>query len=247
MFASKVTALHPTHPRRFLVVEDEADLGNLIKLYLQDFHAEIEVVERGDLGLHKALNEHWDLMILDLRLPGMDGLEVCRAMRSKGVELPLIMLTARSTELDRVLGLELGADDYLTKPFSSLELAARVRALLRRSSRVQQPGTQEPGTIQIKQLVLDKLQHRVLLNNLDIELTAREFDLLWFFASHPGRVFNRSELLDKVWGYGHEGYEHTVNSHINRLRAKLERNPSAPEYLLTVWGVGYKFCEHPSS
>ena len=247
MFASKVTALHPTHPRRFLVVEDEADLGNLIKLYLQDFHAEIEVVERGDLGLHKALNEHWDLMILDLRLPGMDGLEVCRAMRSKGVELPLIMLTARSTELDRVLGLELGADDYLTKPFSSLELAARVRALLRRSSRAQQPDTQEPGTIQIKQLLLDKLQHRVLLNNLDIELTAREFDLLWFFASHPGRVFNRSELLDKVWGYGHEGYEHTVNSHINRLRAKLERNPSAPEYLLTVWGVGYKFCEHPSS
>lgn len=247
MFASKVTALHPTHPRRFLVVEDETDLGNLIKLYLQDFHAEIVVVERGDLGLYKALNEHWDLMILDLRLPGMDGLEVCRAMRSKGIELPLIMLTARSTELDRVLGLELGADDYLTKPFSSLELAARVRALLRRSSRAQQSDTQEPGTIQIKQLVLDKLQHRVLLNNLDIELTAREFDLLWFFASHPGRVFNRSELLDKVWGYGHEGYEHTVNSHINRLRAKIERNPSAPEYLLTVWGVGYKFCETQSS
>lgn len=246
MFASKVTALHPAHPRRFLVVEDEADLGNLIKLYLQDFHAEIVVVERGDLGLQKALHEHWDLMILDLRLPGMDGLEVCRAMRSKGVELPLIMLTARSTELDRVLGLELGADDYLTKPFSSLELAARVRALLRRSSRPQQADTQ-PDTIKTKELLLDKLQHRVLLNNLDIELTAREFDLLWFFASHPGRVFNRSELLNKVWGYGHEGYEHTVNSHINRLRAKIERNPSAPEYLLTVWGVGYKFCEHQPS
>lgn len=247
MFASKVTALHPTFTRRFLVVEDETDLGNLIKLYLQDFHAEIVVVERGDLGLQKALNERWDLMILDLRLPGMDGLEVCRAMRSKGIELPLIMLTARSTELDRVLGLELGADDYLTKPFSSLELAARVRALLRRSSRPQQADTQKPETIKIKELLLDKPQHRVLLNNLDVELTAREFDLLWFFASHPGRVFNRSELLDKVWGYGHEGYEHTVNSHINRLRAKIERNPSAPEYLLTVWGVGYKFCEHQPS
>ncbi len=244
MFASKVTALHPTLLRRFLVVEDEADLGNLIKLYLQDFHAEIVVVERGDIGLHKALNENWDLMILDLRLPGMDGLEVCREMRSKGVDLPLIMLTARSTELDRVLGLELGADDYLTKPFSSLELAARVRALLRRSSRAQQPDTQEPNSLQINQLLLDKLQRRVLLSEVDIELTAREFDLLWFFASHPGRVFNRSELLDKVWGYGHEGYEHTVNSHINRLRAKIELNPSAPEYLLTVWGVGYKFCEH---
>ncbi len=244
MFASKVIALHPTPQRRFLVVEDETDLGNLIKLYLQDFQAEIVVVERGDLGLHKALHEHWDLMILDLRLPGMDGLEVCRAMRGKGVEFPLIMLTARSTELDRVLGLELGADDYLTKPFSSLELAARVRALLRRSSRPQHADQQEPDTIKIKQLVLDKLQHRVRLNHLDIELTAREFDLLWFFARHPGRVFNRSELLDNVWGYGHEGYEHTVNSHINRLRAKIERNPSAPEYLLTVWGVGYKFCEH---
>lgn len=246
MFASKVTALYPTPLRRFLVVEDETDLGNLIKLYLQDFQAEVVVVERGDLGLKKALEEHWDLMILDLRLPGMDGLDICRAMRSNGVDLPLIMLTARSTELDRVLGLELGADDYLTKPFSSLELAARVRALLRRSSRSPQLDTQEPDTIKVKQLVLDKLQHRVLLNNLDIELTAREFDLLWFFASHPGRVFNRSELLDKVWGYGHEGYEHTVNSHINRLRAKIERNPSAPEYLLTVWGVGYKFCEHQS-
>jgi DNA-binding response OmpR family regulator len=244
MFASKVIALHPTPQRRFLVVEDETDLGNLIKLYLQDFQAEIVVLERGDLGLHKALHEHWDLMILDLRLPGMDGLEVCRAMRGKGVEFPLIMLTARSTELDRVLGLELGADDYLTKPFSSLELAARVRALLRRSSRPQHADQQEPDTIKIKQLVLDKLQHRVRLNHLDIELTAREFDLLWFFARHPGRVFNRSELLDNVWGYGHEGYEHTVNSHINRLRAKIERNPSAPEYLLTVWGVGYKFCEH---
>lgn len=244
MFPSKVTALHTSRPRRFLVVEDETDLGNLIQLYLQDFHAEIEVVERGDLGLQKALTEPWDLMILDLRLPGLDGLEVCRALRSKGVELPLIMLTARSTELDRVLGLELGADDYLTKPFSSLELAARVRALLRRSNHAQHTPAQEPYIICINDLSLDRLQRRVLLNELDIELTAREFDLLWFFSRHPGRVFNRSDLLDKVWGYGHEGYEHTVNSHINRLRAKIERNPSAPEYLLTVWGVGYKFCEH---
>lgn len=244
MYASKVTRLHPAPPRRFLVVEDETDLGNLIKMHLQDFHAEIEVVERGDVGLHKALNEHWDLMILDLRLPGMDGLEICRTLRSKGLEFPLMMLTARSTELDRVLGLELGADDYLTKPFSSLELAARVRALLRRAAPVQTTDLAAPTQISINQLSLDKLQHRVTLNNSTIDVTAREFDLLWFFANNPGRVFNRSELLDKVWGYGHEGYEHTVNSHINRLRAKIERNPSAPEYLLTVWGVGYKFCEN---
>jgi DNA-binding response OmpR family regulator len=244
MYASTVTALHPAPPLRFLVVEDEADLGNLIKLHLQDFHAEIELVGRGDLGLQRALHEHWDLMILDLRLPGMDGLEICRTLRSKGLEFPLMMLTARSTELDRVLGLELGADDYLTKPFSSLELAARVRALLRRATRTQKADPQAATQITINQLSLDKLQHRVTLNNSNIEVTAREFDLLWFFANNPGRVFNRSELLDKVWGYGHEGYEHTVNSHINRLRAKIERNPSAPEYLLTVWGVGYKFCEN---
>lgn len=246
MSKTNVTALYPASPHRFLVIEDEADLGNLIKLHLQDFHAEIELVGRGDLGLQKALSEHWDLIILDLRLPGMDGLEICRALRSKGLEYPLMMLTARSTELDRVLGLELGADDYLTKPFSSLELAARVRALLRRAARTQQIDSHEPTQITINQLSLDKLQRRTLLNNVDIETTAREFDLLWFFANNPGRVFNRAELLDKVWGYGHEGYEHTVNSHINRLRGKIERNPSSPEYLLTVWGVGYKFCEnHP--
>lgn len=244
MSATNVTALYPSSPHRFLVIEDEADLGNLIKLYLQDFHADIELVGRGDLGLQKALNEPWDLIILDLRLPGVDGLEICRALRSKGLEYPLMMLTARSTELDRVLGLELGADDYLTKPFSSLELAARVRALLRRAARTQHIDTQEPTQITINQLSLDKLQRRTSLNNVEIETTAREFDLLWFFANNPGRVFNRSELLDKVWGYGHEGYEHTVNSHINRLRGKIERNPSAPEYLLTVWGVGYKFCEN---
>jgi DNA-binding response OmpR family regulator len=246
MSKTNVSALFPTSQLRFLIIEDEADLGNLIKLHLQDFHAEIEWVGRGDLGLQKALGEYWDLIILDLRLPGMDGLEICRALRSRGLEYPLMMLTARSTELDRVLGLELGADDYLTKPFSSLELAARVRALLRRATRTQQIDIQEPTQITINQLSLDKLQRRTLLNNVDIETTAREFDLLWFFANNPGRVFNRAELLDKVWGYGHEGYEHTVNSHINRLRGKIERNPSAPEYLLTVWGVGYKFCEnHP--
>lgn len=242
---ASVTSLPLTKPRRFLVVEDELDLANLIKLHLEDFHAEIVHIDRGDLGLHKALSESWDLMILDLRLPGMDGLEICRELRNKGLGFPVMMLTARSTELDRVLGLELGADDYLTKPFSSLELAARVRALLRRSERNHQPSSQPHTTqLQIRELTIDKLQHRVTHCGEIVELTAREFDLLWFFASNPGRVFTRSELLDQVWGYGHEGYEHTVNSHINRLRAKVERDSSNPSLLLTVWGVGYKFCEH---
>ena len=243
MYSNNISQLHTTKPKRFLVIEDEVDLGNLIKLHLQDFHADIVVENRGDTGLQKALNEHWDLLILDLRLPGIDGLEICRTLRSKGLEFPLMMLTARSTELDRVLGLELGADDYLTKPFSSLELVARVRALLRRSHHNSTKSQDIQTYVIVKDLSLDKLQHKVTHSGNNIDLTAREFDLLWFFASNPGRVFNRGELLDHVWGYGHEGYEHTVNSHINRLRSKIEKDSSAPEYLLTVWGVGYKFCE----
>ncbi|MES2825913.1 MAG: response regulator transcription factor [Pseudomonadota bacterium] len=243
MHLASVNHANPARPRRFLVVEDELDLANLIQLHLQDFHAEVTHVDRGDLALQKALNEHWDLMILDLRLPGMDGLDVCREMRSKGIEFPVMMLTARTTELDRVLGLELGADDYLSKPFSSLELVARVKALLRRSER--KPNSIPATTHQfiIKNLAINKLQRSVYNNNIPIELTAREFDLLWFFATHQGQVFRRTELLDSVWGYGHDGYEHTVNSHINRLRGKIEDDPANPQLLHTVWGVGYKFCE----
>lgn len=233
----------PQTKRRFLVVEDESDLANLICLHLQDFRAEITLVDRGDLALQKASNELWDLMILDLRLPGMDGLDVCRELRSRGKDFPIIMLTARTTELDRVLGLELGADDYLTKPFSSLELVARVKALLRRSEHNINKTVDNINQIKISHLRIDSLQRSVFSHEVSIELTAREFDLLWFFATNQGRVFRRSELLDSVWGYGHEGYEHTVNSHINRLRSKIEANPAAPQLLHTVWGVGYKFCE----
>lgn len=243
MSLASVSHLIPTPQRRFLVVEDELDIANLIKLHLQDFRAEIVHVDRGDTALKKATDERWDLMILDLRLPGLDGLDVCRELRSKGIEFPIMMLTARTTELDRVLGLELGADDYLTKPFSSLELTARVKALLRRSERRHNNIATETEQLQVKHISIDRLQRRVLADKTPIELTAREFDLLWFFANNQGRVFRRTELLDSVWGYGHDGYEHTVNSHINRLRAKIESDPANPKLLLTVWGVGYKFCE----
>jgi DNA-binding response OmpR family regulator len=243
MLLAPISQLIPIHKRRFLIVEDEVDLANLIQLHLQDFHAEMIHIDRGDLALQKALHEHWDLMILDLRLPGLDGLDICRELRSRGMEFPIMMLTARTTELDRVLGLELGADDYLTKPFSSLELVARVKALLRRSERKPQQLPEENNRINIKHLTIDKLQRSLCSYQSPIELTAREFDLLWFFANNQGRVFRRTELLDSVWGYGHEGYEHTVNSHINRLRAKIEPDPTNPQLLHTVWGVGYKFCE----
>lgn len=232
----------PIKKLRFLIVEDELDLAKLLVLHLQDFNAEITCIDRGDVALQIAQQEHWDLLILDLRLPGLDGLEVCRQLRAKAVEVPLLMLTARSAELDRVLGLELGADDYLTKPFSAMELVARVKALLRRAQRQIVPPS-APEVLRFKHLLIDRGARSVVLGDKTIELTAREFDLLWFFASNPGRVFRRGELLDSVWGYGHEGYEHTVNSHINRLRAKIEADAANPEMVLTVWGVGYKFNE----
>lgn len=243
---SQNALLHPTavRPRRFLIAEDEPDLAQLIKLHLQDFNADIFIVHRGDQALQLVCDQRWDLLILDLRLPELDGLDICRELRGKGFQLPILMLTARSTELDRVLGLELGADDYLTKPFSALELSARIKALLRRCERIDTTSAQsKPTTIKLHQLWLDSQQRKAQMFEQVIELTAREFDLLWYFASHPGRVFRRSELLDNVWGYGHEGYEHTVNSHINRLRAKIETDPANPQLLLTVWGVGYKFLE----
>ena len=193
----------------------------------------------GRTGLDRALGQAFDLVILDIMLPGIDGLEICRRLRTEKPGLPILMLTARTTELDRVLGLEMGADDYLTKPFSVRELVARVKAIFRRMEVFDaQPATARLGLGPVE---IDTDSRRVLIEGEPVELTAREFDLLTFFARHPGRVFTRGQLLDKVWGYTHEGYEHTVNTHINRLRGKLEADPSHPRFILTVWGVGYRF------
>ncbi|MCG8383724.1 MAG: response regulator transcription factor [Gammaproteobacteria bacterium] len=229
--------------KRFLVIEDEQDIAELIALHLTDLNAEVTQIHNGSEGLDLALARSWDAIILDLRLPGMDGIDVCRSIRNQGRSIPIIMLTARSTELNRVLGLEIGADDYLTKPFSSLELQARVKALLRRSSVAQQSLSKTDAETHIVHgsLEINKKNRIASLNNQTLELTATEFELLCFFAEHPNVVFKRSELLDRVWGYHHQGYEHTVNSHINRLRSKLEVDPSSPQYIHTVWGVGYRF------
>lgn len=228
--------------RRFLIIEDEVDLAELIQLHLQDLNAETQLAHDGIKGLELALTEKWDVIILDLRLPGKDGLDVCRELRAGGVNSPLLMLTSRSTELDRVLGLELGADDYLTKPFSTLELVARVKALLRRSE-MKPAKTSAPKHLHCGHVELDAERRLARVNQKPVELTAKEFELLWYFASHPGKVFTRADLLSAVWGYGHDGYDHTVNSHINRLRAKIEQDPAHPKAILTVWGVGYKFSE----
>ena len=231
--------------RRALIVEDNREIAALVKLHLRDVQCEADIAHDGKRGLELAAGGRYDLVVLDLMLPEMDGLAVCREIRTLPGYVPILMLTAKSTELDRVLGLEMGADDYLAKPFSVRELQARVKALFRRvealSRQAGAPGTDE--TIERGALRIETGKRRVSIGGREVILTAREFDLLVHFARHPGQVFNRARLLDQVWGYNHEGYEHTVNSHINRLRAKIERDPSKPEYILTVWGVGYKFSD----
>lgn len=232
--------------KKILVIEDNADIANLLMLNLRGKNMQVDLVVDGSVGLSKALSGDYHLVILDLMLPGMDGMDICRVMRNKNNFTPILMLTAKSSELDRVLGLEVGADDYLTKPFSVPELVARVNAIFRRSEQYLSRAATGQNAAESEQLEFDGLSvdavtRKVTLGDTAIELTAKEFDLLWYFASHPGRVFTRAQLLDSVWGYGHDGYEHTVNSHINRLRAKIEIDSAKPQYVVTVWGVGYKF------
>jgi DNA-binding response OmpR family regulator len=232
--------------RQVLVIEDDEDIAKLVKLQLAEISCNVRIATDGVVGLAEAEFKAYDLIILDLMLPGVDGLEICRRVRAKDRYTPILMLTAKSSELDRVLGLEMGADDYLTKPFSVMELSARVKAIFRRVENLSQDRRPAP-VIEAGDLAIDAERRSVTLDGNSVELTAKEFDLLLHFAESPGRVHTRAQLLDKVWGYSHSGYEHTVNSHINRLRAKIEHNPNQPEYIQTVWGVGYKFRDLPKS
>lgn len=232
--------------RRVLIIEDDPDIGRLVTLQLNELGCESTLVADGVSGLAEAQAGRWDLVILDVMLPRLDGLQICRRLREGQRTTPILMLTAKSTELDRVLGLELGADDYLTKPFSMLELAARVKGVFRRAEQAaaaQQAAAPGDGLIELDGLRIDLRRHEAAVGGRPVELTAKEFELLACFARAPGRVFTRMQLLDQVWGYSHSGYEHTVNSHINRLRNKIERDPANPDFILTVWGVGYKFAE----
>ncbi len=228
-----------------LIIEDDRDIADLVAANLADMGLHSVRAPDGATGLHKALEERYALVILDIMLPRLDGLSVCTRIRARDPRVPILMLTARTEELDRVLGLEIGADEYITKPFSVRELMARVKALLRRSRvpREGEGGAQQPELITVGDLSMDFSRRRVARGARVIELTVTEFDLLALFARNPGRTYSRAELLDLVWGYRFEGYEHTVNSHINRLRAKIEEDPSRPRYLRTVWGVGYRFAE----
>ncbi|MCP5208150.1 MAG: response regulator transcription factor [Hahellaceae bacterium] len=226
---------------KILIVEDDHDINNLVAMNLKAAGYDVEKTEHGGQGLQMALTGSYDLMILDIMLPEVDGLEICRRLRAQGTTTPIMMLTAKDGEIDRVVGLEMGADDYLTKPFSVRELQARVKAMLRRVEMMRQADVPTDETLHVGELTINPSRRVVTLKGQVLELTSTEFDLLLYLARHPGMVFSRTQLLDNVWGYQHSGYEHTVNSHINRLRTKIEADPSQPQYVLTVWGVGYKF------
>lgn len=231
--------------KKILIIEDDTDITDLVEINLEDSDYVLEKTFEGVTGFNRAKRGDFDLIILDLMLPGMDGFDVCKNLRAADIQTPILMLTSKSEEFDKVLGLELGADDYLTKPFSIRELLARIKANLRRVE-VEQKSTQPQNETQLMKfndLVIDPQKRKVTLGNKSVSLTPKEFELLQLFASNPGKAFSRQELLSEIWGYQFEGYDHTVNSHINRLRNKIEKNPSDPVYLKTVWGIGYRFVE----
>lgn len=229
--------------KHLLLVEDDPDIAKILADNLREEGYRVEVIADGDAALVAIAANHYDMLLLDVMLPGVDGLEICRRVRAGQVYTPIIIVSSKSSDVQRVVGLEIGADDYITKPFSLAEVVARVRALLRRATALNRSTAEQSSTVIVTQgLRIDAQSRTVTLDGQSVALTAREFDLLNFFARHPGRMLTRLELLNQVWGYSHDGYEHTVNSHINRLRAKIEVDPANPTRILTVWGLGYKFA-----
>nr|WP_319572103.1 response regulator transcription factor [uncultured Draconibacterium sp.] len=227
-----------------LIIEDDKDISELVAIHLNDMDLEVDKAFDGKDGLMKALNNQYRFILLDIRLPLLDGFEVCKRLRMEKVNTPILMLTSKSEEIDKVLGLEMGADDYISKPFGIRELLARIKAVLRRYDSAQNPSDNEEKEIRFDDLYINVGMRIVELNGNRIELSPKEFDLLIYLASHPGRTYSRMQLLNQIWGYEFEGFEHTVNSHINRLRSKIETNMNEPKYILTTWGVGYKFREN---
>jgi DNA-binding response OmpR family regulator len=229
--------------KKVLIVEDDRELINLIEIHLKDIDCEVLKAYNGKDGLDLALSENPDLVILDVSMPVMDGFEVCKAIRAKQ-STPVIMLTAKSEEIDRVLGLEIGADDYITKPFSVREFIARVKAIFRRTKMDLALALDTThNELRYGDLTINIEKRKVTKAGKRVDLSPKEFELLTLMASNPGKSYSRSNLLSLIWGYDFEGYEHTVNSHINRLRAKIESDMAHPNYIITSWGVGYKFNE----
>jgi two-component system, OmpR family, alkaline phosphatase synthesis response regulator PhoP len=228
--------------KNVLVVEDDKSIADLLEIHLKDMGCNVSKVADGISGLKEALNEKYDFIVLDLMLPKLDGLEICKEVRRKDIYTPILMLTSKSEEIDKVIGLEVGADDYLTKPFGIREFIARVKAIFRRIEAIHKEIDNESDII-TGSLTIEVSKRKVILNGDRVELTPKEFDLLHLLASHPGRTYTREQLLSILWGYQYNGYEHTVNSHINRLRRKIESDLSNPKFILTSWGVGYRFNE----
>jgi DNA-binding response OmpR family regulator len=235
-----MTVMEPS--KRVLIVEDDIHIADLLRMHLQDEGYQVTHCADGTQGLAQVRAGGWDALILDIMLPGVDGLEICRQARAMTSYTPIIITSARSSEVHRILGLELGADDYLPKPFSVLELVARVKALLRRADAMSRSQRAEAGLLELNGVRVDPITRQAHLHGAALDLTPREFDLLYHFIKHPEKVFSRLDLLNQVWGYQHDGYEHTVNTHINRLRAKIETDPADPTRILTVWGKGYRYA-----
>ncbi len=226
--------------KEILIIEDEHDIADLITLHLKSQGHKITHFDNGKIGYSYAISNSWDIMILDLNLPGLTGIEVCKKVREKDISRPIIMLTANSEEDEKILGLNVGADDYLTKPFSVKELTARINALIRRTD-IQQNEEENVKELNFGDLSVDKQKRKVTIGGNRIELTPKEFDLLHLLMSNPGVTYSRKDLLNQIWSYDFDGYDHTVNSHINRLRSKIEEDPNEPTFVLTTWGVGYRF------
>ena len=233
---------------KIVIVEDDSAITEMLVYHLQDLGYEIEHFADGLKAKDYLDASDYDLVLLDIMLPSYNGLDLCRELRQQRPAIPIMLLTSLDSEADRVVGLELGADDYLTKPFSMRECQARIKALLRRSQLSQQkPSTDDvSANISFDELKIIEASRSIILDGKPIDLTAREFDLLVYLAKNNQQVFSRSQLLDSIWGYSHEGYEHTVNTHINRLRKKLKRTENKPNFIQTVWSVGYKFLSEES-
>lgn len=232
--------------KKVLIIEDDREISDLLEINLKDLDCEVTKAFDGKTGLNIALSNQFDLIVLDIMLPEKDGFEVCKDIRKTENLTPILMLTSKSEEMDKVLGLEFGADDYMTKPFGIREFIARVKAIFRRVETMQQ-SEDDLRDISYEGLKIEASKRRIIVDGEKLELTPKEFELLYLMASNPGKAFSREALLNKIWGYHYSGYEHTVNSHINRLRSKIEKDINNPKYILTSWGVGYRFNDELGS
>src|SRR5713101_3760443 len=234
----------PASKTSLLIIEDDDNISTAIEEYFSRAGYVVNAAPDGLAGIEAAVKNRPDVVVLDLMLPKMDGLAVCKELRQKNPQMPILMLTAKDDVVDKVLGLEMGADDYITKPFSLRELEARIKSVLRRSKTTASvDGVRDEAPITRGNLRIDPARREVTIGERQVDLTPKEFDLLRLFAANPGRVFPRKYLLEKIWDYSYEGYDRTIDSHINRLRAKIEVNPDNPQMVLTVWGIGYKFSD----